>query len=217
MTDDDLDNYDLDGLPPLVTATIRTVTPYLVGWLLTAALWIVRPLGLDLPDATSDYLAGVLPLVLGSAYYVAARRLEARWPGVPWLGSRSQPTYGQQADDGYPDLLDDPDDEDDPSYGQADGDDYGGLPVVLAEGGDGELLDTTAPDGYETAEVSAAKTLVGDILGTDFGGYDNDDVDTLVAADRIINRLVATGWRPTVADPYFVSEALLREIDRQRE
>ncbi len=217
MIDDDLDDYDLDGLPPLVTATIRTVTPYLVGWLLTAALWIVRPLGLDLPDATSDYLAGVLPLVLGSAYYVAARRLEARWPGVPWLGSRSQPTYGQQADDGYPGLLDDPDDEDDPSYGQTDGDDYGGLPVVLAEGGDGELLDTTAPDGYETAEVSAAKTLVGDILGTDFGGYDNGDLDTLAAADQIINRLVAAGWRPTIADPYFASEELLREIDRQRE
>ena len=78
-------------------------------------------------------------------------------------------------------------------------------------------LDTTAPDGYETAEVSAAKTLVGDILGTDFGGYNNGDLDTLVAADRIINRLVAAGWRPTIADPYFVSEALLREIDRQRQ
>ena len=85
------------------------------------------------------------------------------------------------------------------------------------EGGDGELLDTTAPDGYETAEVSAAKTLVGDILGTDFGGYDNGDLDTLVAADRIINRLVAAGWRPAITDPYFVSEELLREIDRQRE
>ena len=78
-------------------------------------------------------------------------------------------------------------------------------------------LDTTAPDGYETAEVSAAKTLVGDILGTDFGGYDNGDLDTLVAADRIINRLVAAGWRPTIADPYFASEELLREIDRQRQ
>ena len=99
---------------------------------------------------------------------------------------------------------------------QAD-DGYSDLPVVLAEGGDGELLDTTAPDGYETAEVSAAKTLVGDILGTDFGGYATGDLDTLVAADRIINRLVAAGWRPTVTDPYFVSEALLREIDRQRE
>ena len=74
-----------------------------------------------------------------------------------------------------------------------------------------------APDGYETAEVSAAKTLVGDILGTDFGGYATGDLDTLVAADQIINRLVAAGWRPTIADPYFASEALLREIDRQRE
>ena len=73
-------------------------------------------------------------------------------------------------------------------------------------------------DGYETAEVSAAKTLVGDILGTDFGGYATGDLDTLVAADRIINRLVAAGWRPTIEDdPYFVSESLLREIDRQRE
>ena len=62
----------------------------------------------------------------------------------------------------------------------------------------------------------AAKTLVADILGTDFGGYADGDLDTLVAADRIINRLVAAGWRPTIADPYFASEEL-REIDRQRE
>ena len=79
-------------------------------------------------------------------------------------------------------------------------------------------LDTTAPDGYETAEVSAAKTLVADILGTDFGGYATGDLDTLVAADQIINQLVAAGWRPTAEDdPYFASEELLREIDRQRE
>ena len=82
---------------------------------------------------------------------------------------------------------------------------------------DDEPLAIDAPDGYETAEVSAAKTLVGDILGTDFGGYDNGDLDTLVAADRIINRLVAAGWRPTIADPHFASEELLREIGRQME
>ena len=80
-----------------------------------------------------------------------------------------------------------------------------------------ETLADDAPDGYETSEVSAAKTLVGDILGTDFGGYADGDLDTLAAADQIINRLVAAGWRPTIADPYFASEALLREIDRQRE
>ena len=98
------------------------------------------------------------------------------------------------ADDyGYPDL---------PDHGESD--------QTLA------ALDATAPDGYETSE--AAKTLVGDILGTDFGGYATGDLDTLVAADRIINRLVAAGWRPTTEDdPYFVSEELLREIDRQRE
>ena len=121
---------DLDALPGIVISTIRTITPYLVGWLIAAALWIARPLGLDLPE-----------------------------PDQP--------------------------------------------------------LDIDAPDGYETSE--AAKTLVADILGTDFGGYNNGDLDTLAAADQIINRLVAAGWRPTSADPYFASEALLREIDRQRQ
>ena len=189
MIDDDLDDYDLDGLPPLVTATIRTVTPYLVGWLLTAALWIARPLGLDLPEGAAEYLTGTLPILLGSIYYMAARKLEARWPGVPWLGSRTQPVYPRRG------LNDQPD------HGEPD--------QTLA------ALDIDAPDGYETSE--AAKTLVADILGTDFGGYATGDLDTLVAADRIINRLVAAGWRPTIADPYFASEELLREIDRQRE
>ena len=186
---------DLDALPGIVISTIRTITPYLVGWLIAAALWIARPLGLDLPEGAAEYLTGTLPILLGSIYYMAARKLEARWPGVPWLGSRTQPVYPRRAaadDYGYPDLPDE----------------------TLA---DDEPLAIDAPDGYETAEVSAAKTLVGDILGTDFGGYDNGDLDTLVAADRIINRLVAAGWRPTIADPYFASEALLREIDRQRE
>jgi hypothetical protein len=187
---------DLDALPGIVISTIRTITPYLVGWLIAAALWIARPLGLDLPEGAAEYLTGTLPILLGSIYYMAARKLEARWPGVPWLGSRTQPVYPRRAadDDYYPDL---------PDHGEPD--------QTLA------ALDTTAPDGYETSEVSAAKTLVGDILGTDFGGYDNGDLDTLVAADRIINQLVAGGWRPTIEDdPYFVSEELLREIDRQR-
>ena len=184
---------DLDALPGIVISTIRTITPYLVGWLIAAALWIARPLGLDLPEGAAEYLTGTLPILLGSIYYMAARKLEARWPGVPWLGSRTQPVYPRRAADddyGYPDLPDE----------------------TLA---DDEPLDIDAPDGYETSE--AAKTLVADILGTDFGGYNNGDLDTLVAADQIINRLVAAGWRPTIADPYFVSEELLREIDRQRE
>ena len=94
-------------------------------------------------------------------------------------------------------------------YGYPDLPDHGEPDQTLA------ALDIDAPDGYETSE--AAKTLVADILGTDFGGYATGDLDTLAAADQIINRLVAAGWRPTIADPYFVSEELLREIDRQRE
>ena len=95
-------------------------------------------------------------------------------------------------------------------YGYPDLPDHGEPDQTLA------ALDIDAPDGYETSE--AAKTLVADILGTDFGGYNNGDLDTLVAADQIINQLVAAGWRPTAEDdPYFASEELLREIDRQRE
>ena len=97
----------------------------------------------------------------------------------------------------------------DDDYGYPDQPDHGEPDQTLA------ALDIDAPDGYETSE--AAKTLVADILGTDFGGYADGDLDTLAAADQIINQLVAAGWRPTIADPYFVSEALLREIDRQRE
>ena len=175
------------------------------------------------------YSIGTAAGAIAVGYGILTAEMAALWLGllaallggvaVLHVGEAGVDVPRRAADDdyGYPDLLDDPDDEDDPSYGQTDGDDYGGLPVVLAEGGDGELLDTTAPDGYETSEVSAAKTLVGDILGADFGGYDNGDLDTLAAADQIINRLVAAGWRPTIADPYFVSEELLREIDRQRE
>ena len=97
----------------------------------------------------------------------------------------------------------------DDDYGYPDQPDQGEPDQTLA------ALDIDAPDGYETSE--AAKTLVADILGTDFGGYADGDLETLAAADRIINRLVAAGWHPTIADPYFVSEELLREIDRQRE
>ena len=110
---------DLDALPGIVISTIRTITPYLVGWLIAAALWIARPLGLDLPEGAAEYLTGTLPILLGSIYYMAARKLEARWPGVPWLGSRTQPVYPRRAaddDDGHPDAPDWEDDEDDPYF-----------------------------------------------------------------------------------------------------
>ena len=127
-------------------------------------------------------IVGAVTVATGGLDWTAAAERVLAYLAVPLavLAGVNVPTGGDwidsQADDGYPDLLDDPDDE-----------------------------------------VSAAKTLVGDILGTDFGGYADGDLDTLAAADQIINRLVAAGWRPTIADPYFASEELLREIDRQRE
>lgn len=162
-------------IPPAARRWIYAI--YILAGLIVGAVTVATG-GLDWTAAAERVLAYLaVPLAVLAGVNVPA--------GGDWIDS--------QADDGYPDLLDD----------------YGGLPVVLAEGGDGELLDTS--------EVSAAKTLVGDILGTDFGGYADGDLDTLAAADRIINRLVAAGWRPTSADPYFVSESTLREIDRQME
>ena len=99
---------DLDALPGIVISTIRTITPYLVGWLIAAGLWIARPLGLDLPEGAAEYLTGTLPILLGSIYYVAARKLEARWPGVPWLGSRAQPVYPRRGVDDQPEPEADP-------------------------------------------------------------------------------------------------------------
>lgn len=60
------------------------------------------------------------------------------------------------------------------------------------------ITSVAAGAGYEVAEVSDAKTEVADLLGTDYGGYDDPPrVDSIEAADRIVERLIATGWRPT--------------------
>lgn len=48
---------------------------------------------------------------------------------------------------------------------------------------------------YETSEVSEAKTEVADILGQDFGGYEDDaPFDNIEAADAIVERLLEMGW-----------------------
>lgn len=50
----------------------------------------------------------------------------------------------------------------------------------------------------DTTETTDTKTEVADLLGTGFGGYDEPPtVDTLAAAEVILERLVALGWRPT--------------------
>ena len=150
------------------------------------------------------YSIGTAAGAIAVGYGILTTEMAALWLGllaallggvaVIHVGEAGVDVPRRAADDdyGYPDL---------PDHGEPD--------QTLA------ALDIDAPDGYETSE--AAKTLVADILGTDFGGYADGDLDTLAAADQIINRLVAAGWHPTIADPYFASEELLREIDRQRE
>ena len=104
MNNDDALEVEGRALPPIVISSIRTITPYLVGYVLAAVLLVLRPLGVEIPAQAEEWLGGVLPLLLGSLYYVAARRLEQRWPSVPWLGSRAQPTYTtarRAADDEY--------------------------------------------------------------------------------------------------------------------
>ena len=83
MNNDDALEVEGRALPPIVTSSIRTITPYLVGYVLAAVLLVLRPLGVEIPAQAEEWLGGVLPLLLGSLYYVAARKLEQRWPSVP--------------------------------------------------------------------------------------------------------------------------------------
>ena len=83
-------------LPDKVAGIIRTVSPYIVGWLMSGLTWLVTVIGLDIeiPESVEPALWQAIPWVLGTIYYVLARYvLEKRWPTVPWLGSRKQPLY----------------------------------------------------------------------------------------------------------------------------
>jgi len=78
------------------TSIIRTVTSYVyvVGWLLSLA--IVQQVGLSEEQLTWLVLAAVTgaSTIIGSAWYMAVRAAERRWPWVGWLiGRPTQPTY----------------------------------------------------------------------------------------------------------------------------
>lgn len=78
----------------MATSIIRTLTAYLVGWLLS--LGVVQAVGF-----TEEQLSWVVVVVLtgGSAvltslYYTAVRLLEQRWPAFGWLlGRKGAPIY----------------------------------------------------------------------------------------------------------------------------
>ena len=79
-------------MPQLVTSLIRTLTPWIVGFLLAAA----AKAGLDLPEWLAT---DVVTVVLGGVYYVVARILETRGKAAwGWLlGAPKPPTYDATA------------------------------------------------------------------------------------------------------------------------
>ena len=73
-----------------VTSVIRTAVPLAVG---SFSTWLLS-LGITLPKTAVEGLTSLLVFLLGSAYYVIARKLEqkdARWGYL--LGKPSQPIY----------------------------------------------------------------------------------------------------------------------------
>lgn len=69
------------------------------------------------------------------------------------------------------------------------------------------IIDTTAPEGYEIMEVSAAKDAVADRFYEEKWDVDPSEedadqapygIDVIAAADDIVETLIKAGWRPTV-------------------
>lgn len=73
----------------MITSVIRTVVPYLVGYVVAVLIgW-----GIEVPGEVQSWLTETLTLVLGTAYYVAARWLERQGVRLRLLGSTQQPEY----------------------------------------------------------------------------------------------------------------------------
>ena len=73
----------------MITSVIRTVVPYVVGYLVALLVgW-----GIEVPTEVQAWLTETLTLVLGTAYYVAARWLEEHGVTWPLLGSTQRPVY----------------------------------------------------------------------------------------------------------------------------
>jgi hypothetical protein len=81
--------------PPTIRETlrfalVRTVTPYVVGFLVVA---LVR-LGIEFDDAT---LTNAVTVGVGSVYYAVLKVLETRYPALGvLLGRATPPIYGEQ-------------------------------------------------------------------------------------------------------------------------
>lgn len=87
---DQLPDLKIPTAADLWPSFVRTVVPFIVSWIVSILLLI----NVTLTDAQRDSLSGLITLVLGALYYIAARWLEQRFPQLGWLlGSKKQPTY----------------------------------------------------------------------------------------------------------------------------
>jgi len=75
----------------MLTSIIRTVVPYLVGWIVT----LLATAGVDVSDELRNSLATLLAFLIGTVYYVVVRFLEKKWPKLGFLlGVPTAPVYG---------------------------------------------------------------------------------------------------------------------------
>ncbi len=163
---------------------LRTVVPTLWGAVVATILRITSPhLPGDVGQALADLLGSelALTLVLTAAiavWYWLWRRLEHRIPD--WavrlvLGSARTPGYALPPTAAQHEVA----------ASRADA-------VAVAV----DLSHRSA--GMDTEDTSDAKTEVAEVLGHDFGGYDEPPaIDGIDAAEAIVERLIALGWRPT--------------------
>jgi len=75
----------------MLTSIIRTVVPYLVGWIVT----LLATAGVEVSAEFRSDLVTFLSFLIGTLYYVVARFLEKKWPKLGFLlGVPTAPVYG---------------------------------------------------------------------------------------------------------------------------
>lgn len=80
----------IPSLSDIKDSIIRTVTPLIVGWLLS----VLALINVEVTPDTRASLIGLVTAVLSALYYIVVRWAEQRWPGLGWLlGKPVQPVY----------------------------------------------------------------------------------------------------------------------------
>lgn len=82
-------------MPVYLTSLIRTVTPLIVGWLISLPVvpWLLSAMDIDTQRAT-EVVSALLTIVLSAVYYAAVRFLETHKAQFGWLlGKAAQVVY----------------------------------------------------------------------------------------------------------------------------